>query len=78
MANISSCLRMVRRFRPVLFRKRNEFRRRLGFKVLEFDFPHWVVLWSNMGRGVRGALEKRTRKGRSAGQSKVSAGELQT
>ena len=28
-------------FDPVLLRKRNEFRRRLGFEVLEFDFPHW-------------------------------------
>jgi hypothetical protein len=62
--------------RPVQRGNRNattsEFGRRLSFEVLKFYFPHWVVLWSNLGKGLRGGFfgSADDKSGRSAGKLK--------
>ncbi len=47
-------------FDPVFFRERDQFGRRLGFEVLEFDFPHWgsPVEHFLMDEGCEGASRK--------------------
>src|ERR1700712_4555848 len=78
MANISSCLRMVLAF-STPFSSANETSSAGVFALRSWSFISriGVVLWSNLGEGVRGGFEKkRTRKKvRSAGLSEESAGE---